>query len=214
MSRDDIARYLAEFGAGPGYDSATRRLLSATGGHLDPHVEEHRLALISWLRAWGCRHLRRADTPRTSEALRAWWEAWAAWIPDEQMTLNGLSQAGLMVAGQAFDALRASPAAARSVNGRDIAVTFGDTAAAKAMFAIRPQAYLPWDASIRLAFGWPGGGGAAYARLLRLAAAALDGLAGRLAVSVGDFPELLGRPGSSPPKLVDEFLLIRVAKRS
>jgi hypothetical protein len=129
------------------------------------------------------------------------------------MTLNGLGQAGLMVAGQAFDALRASPAAARSVNGRDIAVTFGDTAAAKAMFAIRREVYLPWDASIRLAFGWPGGV-AAYADLLRLAAAALDGLAGRLAVSIGDLPEVLGRPGSSPPKLVDEFLLIRVAKRS
>jgi hypothetical protein len=109
--------------------------------------------------------------------------------------------------------LRASPAAARSVNGRDIAVTFGDTAAAKAMFAIRPQVYLPWDAAIRHTLGWPGGG-AAYARLLRLAAAALDGLAGRLAVPVGDLPQLLGRPGSSPPKLVDEFLWIRVAKGS
>jgi hypothetical protein len=213
MSREDIARHLAEFGAGPGYDSATPRLLSVTGGHMDLHVEEHRLALISWLRAWGCRHLRRADTPRTSQALRAWWEAWAAWLPDEQMTLNGLGQAGLMVAGQAFDALRASPAAARSVNGRDIAVTFGDTAAAKAMFAIRPQVYLPWDAPIRLALGRPGGG-VAYANLLRLAAAALDGLAGRLAAPVDDLPELLGRPGSSPPKLVDEFLWIRVAKGS
>jgi hypothetical protein len=211
MSRDDVARYLAGFGAGSGYDSATRRLLGVTGGHIDLHVEEHRLALIDWLRAWGCRHLRRADTPRTSEALRTWWEAWAVWLPDEQVTLNGLSQAGLMVAGQAFDALRASPAAARNVNGRDIAVTFGDTAAAKAMFAIRPRVFLPWDASIRLAFGWPGGG-AAYIRLLQLSAAALDGLAGRLAASVADLPELLGRPASSPPKLVDEFLLIRVAK--
>jgi len=44
------------------------------------------------------------------------------------------------------------------------------------------------------------------ARLLRLAAAALDGLARRLAVPVTDLPAVLGRPGSSPPKLVDEFL--------
>jgi hypothetical protein len=97
------------------------------------------------------------------------------------------------------------------VNGRDVAVAFGDTAAAKAMFAIRPRAFLPWDAGIRLAFGWRGGGDA-YVRLLRLSAAALDGLARRLAVSVGDLPGLLGRPESSPPKLVDEFLLIRVAR--
>src|SRR5260370_16038632 len=115
MSRDDIARYLAEFGGGPGYDSATRRLLSVTGGHLDLHVEEHRLALIDWLRAWGCRHLRRADTPRASQTLRTWGEAWAGWLPGEQASLTGLSQAGLMVARAAFGALHASPAAAPNV---------------------------------------------------------------------------------------------------
>jgi hypothetical protein len=50
-------------------------------------------------------------------------------------------------------------------------------------------------------------------RLLRLSAAALDGLARRLAASVSDLPELLGRPGSSPPKFVGEFLWIRITRR-
>jgi len=53
---------------------------------------------------------------------------------------------------------------------------------------------------------------AACERLLRLSAAALDGLARRLAVPVSELPELLGRPGSSPPKLIDEFLWIRVTR--
>ncbi len=52
---------------------------------------------------------------------------------------------------------------------------------------------------------------AACERLLRLSAAALDGLA-RLTVPVSELPELLGRPWSSPPKLVDEFLWIRVTR--
>jgi len=47
-------------------------------------------------------------------------------------------------------------------------------------------------------------------RMLRLSAAALTGLAARLDVPVSDLPQVLGRPGSSPPKLVDEFLLIRI----
>jgi hypothetical protein len=92
-------------------------------------------------------------------------------------------------------------------------VAFGDTAAAKLLFALRPQVFPPWDESIRLAFGRPGGADA-YARLLRLSAAALDGLAARLAVGVSDLPESLGRPGSSPPKLVDEFLFVRITRGS
>ncbi|MGH3224353.1 MAG: hypothetical protein ACRDPY_37665 [Streptosporangiaceae bacterium] len=90
-------------------------------------------------------------------------------------------------------------------------VVFGDTAAAKVMFATRPQVFLPWDDPIRLAFGWQGGG-AAYVKLLRLSASALNGLARRLGVPVGGLPMILGRPESSPPKLVDEFLWVRITK--
>jgi len=77
------------------------------------------------------------------------------------------------------------------------------------MYAIRPRALVPWDETIRLAFGRPGHG-AAYVRLLQLSATALDGLARRLSASVSDLPELLGRPESSPPKLVDGFLWMRI----
>jgi hypothetical protein len=210
MSPDDIAGYLAEFGAMAGGEASTRRLFSATGGHLDLLLPAHRVALIEWLRAWGNRHLRRADTDRTAEALRLWWETWAAYLPDERMALTDLSPSGLVAVGQAYDALRVAPAAARTVNGRDVDVSFGDTATAKAFYAIRPRALVPWDEAIRLAFGKPSHG-AAYARLLQLSAEALDGLARRLSASVSDVPGLLGRPESSPPKLVDEFLWIRIA---
>ncbi len=211
LSREDIARYLAHFGTGTGVDSATQRLRSVTGGHLDLRDDGHRVALINWLRAWGCRHLRRADTGRTSEALRGWWAEWGSRLPRDQDTLTGLGEDALMVAGLAYDDLRARPAARRSVKGTDLDVAFGDTAAGKALYAIRPRAFLPWDEPIRLAFGRPGGG-AAYVRLLRLSAAALDGLARRLEVPVGDLPAVLGRPGSEPPKLVDEYLWVRITR--
>jgi hypothetical protein len=38
------------------------------------------------------------------------------------------------------------------------------------------------------------------------------GLARRLAAPVSDLPTILGRPESTPPKLVDEFLLIRITR--
>jgi hypothetical protein len=211
MSRVEIARYLAEFGALAGADASSRKLARATRGQVDLAVEEHRIAAISWLRSWGCRHLRRADTPKTSDALRTWWEDWGAQLPGDQETLTGLGEADLVLAGRAYGALRAAPAASRTVKDRDLDVAFGDTASAKLMFAVRPQVFPPWDEAIRLAFGRPGGA-EAYVRLLQLSATALDGLAARLAVGVSDLPEALGRPGSSPPKLVDEFLLIRIMR--
>jgi hypothetical protein len=211
VGRDDIARHLAGFGALAGYDASSRRLADVTGGHVDLAVEDHRVALIVWLRAWGCRHLRRTDTARTAEALRTWWEAWGARLPGQQAALTVLSEAELTVAGQAYEALRTAQAAGRNVKGREVHVTFGDTAAAKAMFAIRPRSFLPWDEPIRLAFGRPGGGDA-YVKLLRLSAAALDGLAWRLAVPVSELPAILGRPESPPPKLVDEYLWIRITR--
>lgn len=212
MSRGEIARHLAEFGTLVGVEASSQRLAAATGGLVDLRVEAHRVALITWLRAWGCRHLRRTDTPRTAEALRTWWATWGDKLPGERAALTGLSEADLLAARQAYDALREARAAARIVNGREIGVSFGDTAAAKGMFAIRPRVFLPWDEPIRLAFG-PAGGGDAYVRLLRLSAAALKGLAQRLGVPVEDLPAALGRPGSSPPKLVDEFLWIRITRR-
>jgi hypothetical protein len=212
LTRGEIAGYLADFGGGARLDASSQRLASATGGQVDLGVEAHRVAAIIWLRAWGCRHLRRADTAKTDEALRVWWEEWAGRLPGVQETLTGLGDARIDSAGEAFGALRAAPAASRSVQEIDCGVSFGDTAAAKLMFAIRPQAFPPWDAQIRAAFGWRAGGGDAYAQMLRLSATALDGLARRLAVPVSDLPTVLGRPASSPPKLVDEYLLIRIMR--
>jgi len=211
MTRDDIARHLADYGALTGYDTPLRRLRESTGGRVDLHLEAHRLAIIDWLRAWRCRHLRRTDTGRTAEGLREWFNTWGRRLPDDQVTLLELSEAQLIQAGDAFDALRRTPAAHRSLRGGEADVAFGDSAAAKTMFAVWPQAFVSWDAPIRAAFGWPGRG-AGYLKLLRLSAETLEGLARRFAVPVGELPAFLGRPASPPPKLVDEYLWIRVRK--
>src|SRR3972149_5523099 len=57
-----------------GYEESLARLRRASGGELDLGIAAHRGALLTWLRAWGCRHLRVADTERSSEALAAWGE--------------------------------------------------------------------------------------------------------------------------------------------
>ncbi len=114
--------------------------------------------------------------------------------------------------GRAYAAFARSPAAFRVSNHGDIPVSFGDTAAAKALFAIRPQAVPPWDEPMRRAFGWGRVEAEEYATFLAAVREALFGLADRLRVEPSELPAALDRPASSPVKIVDEFLWIRITR--
>lgn len=201
---------LREFGRLAGDDRSTQRLRQDTGGELDLAVSAHRTALLSWLRSWGCRHLRVADTARSSRALAGWWNHHHASLPPASCSLTDLTAPELAAAAHAFGALASAPAAWRASTPGRWSVAFGQTAAAKALFAIRPLAFPPWDAPIRAALGLDTAGGAGYADYLEQVAGALRRLAGRLRVEVHQVPTKLGRPGSSPPRLVDEYLWMRV----
>ena len=48
---------------------------------IDLSVRAHREALLRFLRAWGCRHLRRDDTGRSSRALASWWRRFGPTLP-------------------------------------------------------------------------------------------------------------------------------------
>ncbi|MFN8234149.1 MAG: hypothetical protein U0V56_12010, partial [Actinomycetota bacterium] len=108
-------------------------------------------------------------------------------------------------------ALAGRQAAVRSGGRGDIAVRFGETAASKALYALRPQAVPPWDAPMRAAFGWGDTHEATFIRYLALSRDALIGLSARLGVPVDALPRALGRPRSSPARLVDEYLWMRIA---
>jgi hypothetical protein len=87
----------------------------------------------------------------------------------------------------------------------DLAKTFGPTGAAKTLYAIRPKTCSPWDEPIRRRLSLPVTGAGYRRHLIRiqneLNEAVSDlGQAGTAAA----LPELLGRPESSPIKVVDE----------
>lgn len=204
-----IREVLSEFGSLEGGDRSSARLRAVSGDAIDLGLAAHRAALLVWLRSWGCRHLRIADTARSSKALAAWWRRFAGMLPSARRSLVAMSRRELDAAGEAFGALSAAPAAWRALPaGGRASVSFGQTAAAKGLFAMRPLAFPPWDEPIRAALGL--GGAAGYRAYLERSADALRGLAARLDVEVSSLPETLGRPTSTPPKVVDEYLWMRV----
>src|ERR1035441_6371705 len=62
-------------------EAALRALVAVTGGSTDLRREDHRNAILTWLWAWRCRHLRREDHDLTSRALGEWWEAFSPRLP-------------------------------------------------------------------------------------------------------------------------------------
>ena len=207
-SVDEIRALLSAFGD----DAATATLRSYAGDDLDLSLRTHRVALLRWLRAWGCRHLRVADTGRSSRALAGWWRRSSSALPALERPLTHLSAAERSSLGECYAALASLRAATRASGGGGVAVTFGDTAAAKALFAVRPRACPPWDEPIRLAFGRERADAELYARYLAETADALRGGARRLGVGVGRVPGLLGRPGLTPARVIDEYLWIRITR--
>jgi hypothetical protein len=210
----DVRSTLAAFGALAGDDRRSTELRAAIGGAPDLSRAAHRDAVLVWLRRWGCRHLRVADHARSSRALLTWWRRYGSSLPDPSVTLDRLDQAAVADAGRAHAALAGSVAARRRHREREVDVVFGDTAAAKAMFALRPSAFPPWDEPIRVAFGWTARDPAHYEAYLSMARDALDGLARRARTSIDELPATLGRPGSSPAKIVDEYLWMTLTRRA
>jgi hypothetical protein len=213
LDADQLTRALADYAAVTAYDASLNRLYSVTGGSApDLSFAAHRVGVIEWLRGWGCRHLRKVDTAKTSDALRAWWAKWGPALPAESVTITRLAPDDLDTIELAYEELRTCKAAARSLRNRDVDVQFGPTAAAKTLFVVRPQACLPWDDPIRFAFGWSEGDGSAYASFVARASKALGTLASRLNVEVEQLPGTLSRPHSTPAKIIDEYLWVKITR--
>jgi hypothetical protein len=212
LTRDQVSVVLRAFGASAGAETSLATLRDETHPAIDLSVRAHREAILRFLRAWGCRHLRRGDTGRSSRTLASWWRRFGATLPATTSPLTDLDDEQLAALGRAYAALASSPAAFRAGRGGDVSVSFGDTAAAKALFAIRPQAVPPWDEPMRRAFGWGRVDAEEYATFLAAARGALIGLAERLHVQPSELPAALDRPASSPAQIVDEFLWIRITR--
>ena len=212
LTREQVAATLRAFAVSAGAETSLAVLRDATQPAIDLSARAHRDALLRFLRAWGCRHLRRDDTGRSSRALASWWRRFGATLPPVTTPLTDLDDARLAALGRAYVALARAPAAFRASRDGDVSVSFGDTAAAKALFAIRPQAVPPWDEPMRRALGWGRVDAEEYAVFLAAARGALIGLAQRLGVEPSALPAALDRPASSPAKIVDEFLWIRITR--
>jgi hypothetical protein len=202
------------YGPFSGQDRRLNELRERVGASLDPWHPEHRTALFQWLNRWGCRQFARQHHSTTaSESLVTWAESWLGKLPGPPTHLTDLSPSDLDLCADAYDALRISLASHRTLeDGRVTPVTYGPAGAAKTLFALRPNVFPPWDEEIRdrLHFSKDRTG---FRRYLTDVVNTLRELSSEADLPIAALPQLVGRPNSSPPKLVDEYNWVFWTKR-
>ncbi|WP_329581292.1 MmcQ/YjbR family DNA-binding protein [Kitasatospora sp. NBC_01250] len=195
-------RFAAGVFAGLGaVDAGWERWAAVVAAAPDLARPEHRAALHRWLNSWGCRirYPREGEPDLFSAALKGWWAAHGAELPDASLAVLTEGQLDALAAAYAeLAALRVSPSR-----------TLGPTAAAKALYALRPAAVMPWDAAIAQRLHGSRDG-AAFRRHLACGRRWARAVIAESGLDEGELPRELGRPAVSLAKVLDDYLYVTI----
>jgi len=214
MRLHELAYACSLYDAFTDFDKSINEFRDTVSPAFDLSKPVHRKALLVWLNSWGIRHLSRRDHPMASKGLLEWGRRYLDRLPHDDLGLAELPDAALVEASEAYGDLERRRASMRLTKSGPIAVTFGPTAAAKVLHALRPKAFPPWDDPIRERLGYDRSP-ESYRKFLGSVqehVRRLEEEAAHLGISATDLPKLMKRPGSSIPKLVDEFYWVTITK--
>jgi hypothetical protein len=188
------------------YDGSYLLFLQATQPSIDLNKSDHRRALLKWLNQWGCRQFAIDYHDHASQKLLQWHNEFGDRMPLVNKNIWELTDEDYKFIHTAYNSLVNCIASLRHRNGTEIRVSFGPTGAAKILFAIRPNAFAPWDAPIRHSFQYDGSADS-YVCFLKKVNQELQQIKPTCEAngfSLTELPTRLYRK-SSVPKLIDEY---------
>ena len=197
------------------FKGALNRFRAKTGAVPDLKRADHRLALLKFLNDWGCRGLATDWHWLASEALGRWYSGAEDLLRvpvDSHAGLDGASHDDL---ARVFDSLSTCIAAKRIRSGREMLISFGPTATAKSLFALRPDTFPAWDAPIRTAVGHDGTGAsyAAFVKDIHRKIVETQLYCGSRGLNLKDLPAKLRRPAyTTVVQLVIEYYWITITR--
>ncbi len=207
MNLGELAIACYAYGAMTGFDDSLLQLERLLGDTPDLRELEHRQAMLKWLNQWQCRQFSLACHHTASAELLAWYDESFALLPSRDLQLWQIESAEIEAFIPLFDALAKKQASTRTQGDRTSLVTFGPTAAAKILFALRPRVFVAWDEPIRHELRHDGSGRSYVTFLLDIRRHLLDlrPQARQFGLELEDLPVALGRPRSTPAQLLDEY---------
>jgi hypothetical protein len=199
-----LAHSIAVFNGYANVDRSWHEFVDRTAPGVDLGRPDHRRLMRRWLNSWGCRirYPRDGEPDLFDEGTAAWWAGFGAALPGGLLRLA--TDDDLTALGDAYAALAATPAGPTR--------TLGPTAAAKALYALRPETVMPWDAAIAVALHGARDG-AAFTRHLSLGRDWAEALAAQTGIDDAALPAFLGRPGVSLAKILDEYTYVLITRQ-
>ena len=215
MRLDELAYACQLFGELAGVDTASTDLRAVTDGRVDLDDPAHAKALLVWLNKWGCRQFAIEHHPTAASMLADWGARWLTQLPKPNAALSKLKLRQLETTADAYADLKPRQASVRrTASGKVSIVTVGATGAGKVLHALRPRVLPPWDDPMRAALSLDGGRDSYLVYLLDVQeqARGIEEEAAGLGIAAKDIPKTLGRPGSSLPKMIDEYYWITLTR--
>ncbi len=173
------------------------------------------IALIEWLRSWGCRQFKKTDEEISINGFMKWYGIHESKLPspDDCLIDHDLSASGRMIVSL-FDDLARQRAARKERDGQGIDVRIGPVGAAKTLFALRPNLFSPWDTPIYQTLDLEGDGSGYVGYLLKIQDE-LKEVKAELLNSGREWDSLsriLQKRHKAYPKVIDEYFWITITR--
>lgn len=207
----DLAVVSYVYNALSNFDASLNRFKKVTGLSFDLNNQEHRKALLVWLNSWGCRHIARKYHSEASESIYNWYKKTKhilEVLPSDICKFEIINDNDI---ADTFTKLTKCPVGSR--NGDE--VTFGPTAAAKALYAIKPSFFIPWDSFIRSHFGCDGSGKSyvVFLKTVRYFIKKIETQCKKVNIDIYELPTLVGRPTATVGKIIDEYFWATISRK-
>lgn len=191
--------------------------LSKKYQNLDPNKTEHVIALIKWLRSWGCRQFKKDNEDISIEGIMDWYRSKESRIPRRNVCLMDYDlDKNKKSIIDVFDTLSESKVAMKQQRGYKSDVHMGPVGTAKTLFALRPNLFSPWDKKIYESAEFKlKGNGSGYVEYLSKVKKELEEIRGSLKNTNINWNELfdyLQKEHKSYPKLIDEYYWVTITK--
>jgi len=183
---------------------AYEAFLRDTNEHPDLFDGEHREALLRFLNKWGCRHIAIKHHQQASEEIGNWYGAYNGEFFGNDINLWELGEEHLALANKAH----------QDLSGRQATPTarIGATAAAKVLFAIKPNALVAWDDNIRTYYRKADGTYGEFLKKMKCIALDLSDQCQNDRFEIAELPQQLGTPNKTVCKLIDEYNWMTISR--
>ena len=198
------------------YDRSYKRFLNSSRPEIDLNSDLHLMALLKWLNEWGCRQFAKEYHELAAKEIKEWYYEYYPHLISRDATILSLTDVDIQLVERAFSGLVEKTACYRKLPGERLSrVEVGPTGTAKILFALRPNALIPWDVAMRENFRLDGSSGCfgQYLRKVRKYVTEISLDCKHNGFELSELPSRLGRTDTSIPKLMDEYFWVTITRR-